>query len=544
DPLGVFDSIVNSLSGLFESQIEDAVRSAVETTAEDEIVPILATAFGSLAFDLNADPVGLSTALADIVETGSNLQLRFEGAWSAGDVDPDYPSYSGFGVRRSPLPAFPLAVSVPHPTDAAISLSVDSLDQALAALASTGALSTSFEIDIKDSPIPVTTGGLAELVESRWLRLPGVDPEAPLNLHLSIRSPPRFTSLENQRAPIVRAGSTWRYLPGESEPSTGWVDIGFADSSWSRGPSGFGYSSNEAELTRVRTEPAGMSAGDFTSLYLRRTFTVRDPETLPGVTLRLEYDDAFVAFLNGEEVGRSNIDGSRPAFDELASSAGEPTTVEIDLANSGALRDGLNVLAIQGHNASSESSDFVLTPEVLAARPLPPGGQSSVAGELTLDNVDLSIRSGDTELFAVRLSFRLAVRVVYANVDGQPVLLFDLDSSDGPDEDALPDAIVGGGQGIDLAVARESYDSPDFDLIVTVQLAITLLGSGLSDALDSLELPAIPLPTLDFDLSGDGAVDTRLNIGTGTLASTDADGDGEDDWICLLADLASEDVNP
>jgi WD40 repeat protein len=70
----------------------------------------------------------------------------------------------------------------------------------------------------------------------------------------------------------------------------------------------------------------------------------------------------MVAYLNGQEIGRDNIDGSPPAFNATTKTSHEPLGVDIDLTPQIAkLAAGDNVLAIQGHNQKIDSSDFVLT---------------------------------------------------------------------------------------------------------------------------------------------------------------------------------------
>ena len=69
---------------------------------------------------------------------------------------------------------------------------------------------------------------------------------------------------------------------------------------WKRGSAGFGYGDEDDE-----TLLAGME-GQFRRLYLARAFTL---EVVPqGTPLKLivDYDDAFVARLNGVEIARSD----------------------------------------------------------------------------------------------------------------------------------------------------------------------------------------------------------------------------------------------
>ena len=83
----------------------------------------------------------------------------------------------------------------------------------------------------------------------------------------------------------------------------------------------------------------------------------------------MDYDDGFVAYLNGVEIARRNITGNPPAYNSYASpdheaqiyQGGLPDFFNIENAKS-ILQTGDNVLAIQVHNVSSSSSDMTMIP--------------------------------------------------------------------------------------------------------------------------------------------------------------------------------------
>jgi len=113
--------------------------------------------------------------------------------------------------------------------------------------------------------------------------------------------------------------------------------------------------------------------GNYVSIYLRIPFSVDDPATIRSLTLTVDYDDAFVAYLNGQEVARSNVIGNPPSFTQLSSANHEcsggspdPNPAEDFSINTTPLVSGLNVLALQGHNRTLTSSDFSLIPSLTA----------------------------------------------------------------------------------------------------------------------------------------------------------------------------------
>ena len=118
--------------------------------------------------------------------------------------------------------------------------------------------------------------------------------------------------------------------------------------------------------------------GRNTSAFVRIPFTVDDPDSLVSLTLHLQYDDAFVAYLNGTEVARSNVTGSlhwNSAADSDRSDLDSLQPERFVIANhSGLLHDQPqeNILAIHGLNASLDASRFLMRPELSA---VPRSGQ-------------------------------------------------------------------------------------------------------------------------------------------------------------------------
>ena len=102
------------------------------------------------------------------------------------------------------------------------------------------------------------------------------------------------------------------------------------------------------------------------SIYTRQPFTVSSTNGLASLTLRVKYNDGFVAYLNGTEIARRNA----PALVDWNSAAttSHSATVAEDIAIPtavGLLASGANVLAIQGLNLSATNGDFFLQPQLI-----------------------------------------------------------------------------------------------------------------------------------------------------------------------------------
>ncbi|HZN56923.1 MAG TPA: CotH kinase family protein, partial [Planctomycetota bacterium] len=188
-----------------------------------------------------------------------------------------------------------------------------------------------------------------------------------------------------QGTPLISEGDSWAYFKGRREPSAaplGWTRGTFNDSAWARGPSGIGYGDGDDATTLDDMRAGGGEQGYF-SVYARKTFNVTEPQSLSGLTLIMDYDDAFVAYLNGVEVARSPNLNSASARDEpipFDLELGDSENHEASRGNNSPnppesfpidnfadlLQPGENVLAVQGFNSTLDSSDFSLIPELRA----------------------------------------------------------------------------------------------------------------------------------------------------------------------------------
>jgi hypothetical protein len=159
---------------------------------------------------------------------------------------------------------------------------------------------------------------------------------------------------------IIYRGTNWKYFVPSSEIGNSWKSTGFDDTGWNTGPSGFGYGDND-DVTVLNS---------ILSVFIRKEFTISDLGDISEVNLSIDYDDGFIAYINGHEIARSNLGtaGSTVTFNQSASNreatmygGGYPVNFQIS-DPSGFLTEGVNVLAIEGHNSGSGSSDFSLIP--------------------------------------------------------------------------------------------------------------------------------------------------------------------------------------
>ena len=156
----------------------------------------------------------------------------------------------------------------------------------------------------------------------------------------------------------IDLGDEWKYII-PTDNITDWYITGFDDSAWDNGKSGFGYGDGD-DSTEVP---------EFTNaIYLRKTFAVDDATTILNAKLHMDYDDGFVAYLNGIEVARRGLSGNPVNYNDYASNhdavmhlGGSPE--EFDITDYKDLFvDGTNLLAVEVHNTGATSSDLTIIP--------------------------------------------------------------------------------------------------------------------------------------------------------------------------------------
>ena len=188
---------------------------------------------------------------------------------------------------------------------------------------------------------------------------------------------------------FVSAASVWRYFRGQepaSTPAQAWTQTGFDDSQWETGVAGFGFG-DEDDATILSDMP-----GKYVAVYIRREFSVAKLDGAAVLELVIDYDDGFIAYLNGREVARQSMPAGAATHTTLASSheAGTPTTIRLGPAGD-LIHEGTNVLAIEGHNTSLTSGDFSLIPVLRAASGSVRNGDTPI---VTSEKVVVTARPG------------------------------------------------------------------------------------------------------------------------------------------------------
>lgn len=153
---------------------------------------------------------------------------------------------------------------------------------------------------------------------------------------------------------MVIESDIWRYLAATSEPPANWMQTDFNASAWKLGQGGLGYGDND-DFTIV---PA------CNSLYIRKQIILPDVNIVEDLILDIDYDDAFVLYINGVECARSsNVNGAFPPYNATLTrdreatmyQGGSPERHQLKPSN---LVRGVNTFAVQIINQSINSSDL------------------------------------------------------------------------------------------------------------------------------------------------------------------------------------------
>ena len=141
-------------------------------------------------------------------------------------------------------------------------------------------------------------------------------------------TPGRPNSRLCETVDLVAPGSVWRFWRGREEPPGGlgrWIRNDYDASAWEIGESVFGYGVAEHFTTHL----ADMR-DSYATLFLRTTFVLGSPDAFDDYSLVVNANDGFVAYLNGEEIARLNMDDlgvpGRTSADKLIGGVGHVST--------------------------------------------------------------------------------------------------------------------------------------------------------------------------------------------------------------------------
>lgn len=196
-------------------------------------------------------------------------------------------------------------------------------------------------------------------------------------------------------APLVNFNDTWHYRKGTSAPQADWKTAADAalDGTWLTGPGWIGYGDGSGAtaagttLTDMRQTTSPANTG-YRMVYMRRTFTVSAAlPTTEEVVLDTDFDDGFIAWIDGVYVDHQGPSGNPPAEPawnaaptvplhecSFGGSGNSPQPVRSTVLGTVGqkLAPGTHVLSVLLINEAQDSSDAVMKVNLRTQTPVPP----------------------------------------------------------------------------------------------------------------------------------------------------------------------------
>lgn len=160
--------------------------------------------------------------------------------------------------------------------------------------------------------------------------------------------------------PLISRETVWRFLDNGSDQGTAWREPDFDHAGWRNGLAELGFGDGGDGRPEATTLNSGPSGNRYVTYYFRREFSVVDPAYYASLQLDLKRDDGAVVYLNGFEVLRNNMPSATVSSSTLASQAAPDdgaNFIRFDIP-SNHLAPGRNVIAVEIHQASRDSSDI------------------------------------------------------------------------------------------------------------------------------------------------------------------------------------------
>ena len=139
---------------------------------------------------------------------------------------------------------------------------------------------------------------------------------------------------------------TYKYIVPTASIGNNWMSTSFNDAQWGSGIGGFGFEDGDDNTTLPATS----------TLYVRKEIQIPTGLVIQSLFMDLDYDDGFVAYLNGTEIARSNnVPAGVPMFNTILSanhealmySGGLPERFVLDPT---LLKEGSNLISFQFMN--------------------------------------------------------------------------------------------------------------------------------------------------------------------------------------------------
>lgn len=202
-------------------------------------------------------------------------------------------------------------------------------------------------------------------------------------VQVSIVPPPVITRL-------IATNAIWKYLDTGGDQETAWQASAFNDGGWASGRAKLGTNDlGTNTIIRIRT----VGGLVIPTCYFRHSFAVTNAASFTNLAFRVLRDDGCIAYLNGAEIFRMNIQPGAVTYNtyvptiQAVGSADEFTFFPTNISSS-FLVNGANVLAVELHQTMN-TTDASFDLELSGFSP-PPNGVPQLTIERSGENLRIT----------------------------------------------------------------------------------------------------------------------------------------------------------
>ncbi|MBI5385083.1 MAG: lamin tail domain-containing protein [Verrucomicrobia bacterium] len=214
----------------------------------------------------------------------------------------------------------------------------------------------------------------------------------------------------------------WKYLDNGSDQGTAWTARDFNDSTWTNGPAPLGYGDSQGRPPATTVSFGPDANNKYRTTYFRQAVVITNAANYAYLIFTFERDDGIIIYVNGTEAVRQNMSSGTVTYQSFASSnAGDDGTgVYTYSATAASLVEGTNVLAVEIHQDSANSSDIWFQLE-LGGLPVIPRNQTPVVALVNPTNNAAFLAPSTLTLIATATDSDGVVTNVEFFVDGAKI---------------------------------------------------------------------------------------------------------------------------
>jgi len=264
---------------------------------------------------------------------------------------------------------------------------------------------------------------------------------------------------------IARTNAACRYQIPDANPPSEWPFEWYDDSAWTTGRLGVGFGATYSSF--IGSTVSNEMFGRRTSVLIRIPFVVEQPAMVQSLTLEMQFDDGYMAWLNGRAVWVTNLNLASlpPTWNATATAENDGNSVsQVGIRKPWTLlRAGTNVLAIYGFNRATNNADLLIRPGLIATAqtysavntnwaffyPPTPGAPNVPQNQVRGPVIESAYRSGRAIPAGSPLVVTAAVRKVTANVQwvrAYYAIMFESETAILMKDDGVaPDQVAGDG---------------------------------------------------------------------------------------------------